>query len=523
MLNKPSSTTHYAEETAIIRAESGAGMCGQVRDDGIPPLLWVLLGSLTAALLAFSQTVALYGDEGFHLLAARLVTTGKRPYLDFFYPHAPLYIYVAAACMRVFGDTWRSVHALSALLTSGCIALMTWYVFSRSRGSGWRLANAAAAALLMALNVLVIWFGTIGQAYALSLFLIFAAFLLVVGSVDRTGGARPFLAGLSAGGAASSLLLTAPVAPILFLWLLRHAGPRDGFRKCAYFLAGTLLPFLPLLWLAVQAPGQVLFDVFAYHLLYRATWTDRSWSLLLSLRTLSSWLSSPQALLLILLAAIALTFLVRPGDRDERREFRLCAWLAAGLALFLAIPMPTFPQYFVLVVPFVSILASLGINLLGSHLWPAARPAHVLLPLVFLFALGLARPAFQLRQNSLTWVRVEDLAREVNRVTPSDGLIYAPELVLFAARRLPPPGMENAFASLLALPAERLASLHVVPQSQIDTWLAAGRFHTVVIGTGDSRVQSLGLLHRYSEQGQRNPFYILSHPVTEADQSGLLR
>jgi hypothetical protein len=35
------------------------------------------------------------GDEGFYLLAARLVLQHKTPYLDFFYPQAPLLPYVA--------------------------------------------------------------------------------------------------------------------------------------------------------------------------------------------------------------------------------------------------------------------------------------------------------------------------------------------------------------------------------------------------------------------------------------------
>ena len=68
-------------------------MRNQTRDDGILPFLWVLLASVTALLLAFSQTAAFFGDEGFHLLAAQLVNTGRRLYLDFFYPHAPLFAY----------------------------------------------------------------------------------------------------------------------------------------------------------------------------------------------------------------------------------------------------------------------------------------------------------------------------------------------------------------------------------------------------------------------------------------------
>ena len=492
-------------------------MRNQARDDGIPLLLWVLLASLTALLLAFSQTVAFFGDEGFHLLAARLVNAGKRLYLDFFYPHAPLYVYISAAWMRVVGDTWRSVHALTALCTSTSIALVTWYVFTRSRGSRWRLANAASAALLMGLNILVMCYGTIGPPYGLSLVLIVAAFLLVVASVGRVGGPQSFLAGVCAGTAAASLLLTAPVAPILWLWLLRHAGPGDRFKKGAYFLAGTGLPFLPLLWLLGHGPREVLFDVVGYHLLYRATWVDRSVSVLQSLRTLASWLNSTQALLLILLATVALTVPPSPSEWDEqrRREFRLCGWLVAGLALCLATPLPTFPHYFILVVPFVSILAALGMNVLGSRLWPSARPLYVVLPLLVLFALGLAKLAVQQRETFYAppWAMVEELAREVNRVAPPDGLVHASEAVLFAARRLPPPGMENSFGSLLRLPPEQLARLRILPQSQIDAWLAAGHFHTVTIGTTDPRVQALGLLRRYARQEQLHHFYILSDPV----------
>lgn len=53
------------------------------------PLFWVLLPSLAALLLAL-----------YHLLAARLVDTGRRLYLDLLYPYAPLYVHISAAWMR---------------------------------------------------------------------------------------------------------------------------------------------------------------------------------------------------------------------------------------------------------------------------------------------------------------------------------------------------------------------------------------------------------------------------------------
>jgi hypothetical protein len=58
-----------------------------------PRLLWVAPATLVIALLAYSQAVAYFGNESFHLLAAQLINAGKRPYLDFFYQHPPLFIY----------------------------------------------------------------------------------------------------------------------------------------------------------------------------------------------------------------------------------------------------------------------------------------------------------------------------------------------------------------------------------------------------------------------------------------------
>src|SRR2546422_308262 len=133
---------------------------------------------------------------------------------------------------------------------------------------------------------------------------------------------------------------------------------------------------LPIFWFALQAPRQVLFNVVEYHLLYRApggvirglTWHD--------LKVLTAWLSSTQDLLLVLLAAVGLLFLAGRRSWDERRrqEFYLCAWLVVGLSFYMACPRPTYPQYFILVIPFLAILASVGLYSIGSCVWNSGRP-----------------------------------------------------------------------------------------------------------------------------------------------------
>ena len=49
------------------------------------------------AILAYSQTLAFSWDAGYHLLAAQLIAGGRRPYIDFCFPQAPLNAYWNAA------------------------------------------------------------------------------------------------------------------------------------------------------------------------------------------------------------------------------------------------------------------------------------------------------------------------------------------------------------------------------------------------------------------------------------------
>src|SRR5208283_776024 len=103
------------------------------------------------------------------MLAAQLIAHGRRPYLDFFFPQAPLNAYWNAAAMRLFGESWREVHALSAAVTAGTILLAADFVYVRLPAPEWRLPGAIAAALLIGLQANFIEYTTTGQPYALCL------------------------------------------------------------------------------------------------------------------------------------------------------------------------------------------------------------------------------------------------------------------------------------------------------------------------------------------------------------------
>src|SRR5271156_5992526 len=104
---------------------------------------------LTAGLVAYSQTMALAWDEGFHLLIAQLIMRGKRPYIDFVFSQAPLNAYWNAGWMAVFGESWRVPHAIAALCSAGAVVLTASFVFSRFPVSCWRLPCALMAGSLV--------------------------------------------------------------------------------------------------------------------------------------------------------------------------------------------------------------------------------------------------------------------------------------------------------------------------------------------------------------------------------------
>src|SRR6202050_1184484 len=231
--------------------------------------LWCAAGVMAAAIIAYSQTLAFAWDEGFHLLAAQLIARGKRPYLDFIHPQAPLYAYWNATLMRLVGESWRMGHVVSSLAATGAALLTAQFVLTRIEDRSWRLAGALCAMALVGLNSTILWYGTIGQPYAMCLLLTVAAFRLTVLGAERDSTWIAPGAGFCAGAAGACSLLTAPFAPVLLLWTWFHSRT-DRAKKCAMFIAGAVIPSLPLLWLFVQNPRQVLFGVFQFHAFYRA-------------------------------------------------------------------------------------------------------------------------------------------------------------------------------------------------------------------------------------------------------------
>ncbi len=465
-------------------------------------VLWAAAGVLLAGILAYSQTLALAWDEGFHLLAAQLILRGKRPYLDFLHPQTPLYAYFNAALMRVlgptWGETWRVPHVVSSMALVGAALLTAMFVLERVPDRSWRLAAALCALVLVAMNSTVLWFGTIAQPYAVCLLLVVAAFRFTVLAAERQSTPDCALAGLCAGTACACSLLTAPFALVLVVWTWLRAEQGRWTRSAAFAAAATV-PFLPLAWLFAQSPQQVIFGVLKYHGLYRATdWPDSGKQ---NLDVATAWMTSYETALLIFLAGLGLTYIMSKSNWADstKHEFTLCVWLAAAEGAYLMIPRPTFGRYYLFVVPFVAILSSIGLYAIASLIGSASLPWRYPAVLALVMAAAFTKISVD-AATDYRWSTLEKVAKKVGEVTPPQAPLYADEQIFFLLRRIPLPGMEYVDShKLVDLPADVAEQMHVVPTTLLDKEVAAGKFATIEICNNDDRVETLGLPGRYTQ------------------------
>jgi hypothetical protein len=443
---------------------------------------WILAAvilAMAAGMMVYAETDSFAWDEAWHLLAAQLLIKGKRLYLDFNYSQTPLNAYWNAFWMTVLPQTWRTPHAIATVMTTGAILLTADFLFVRFPVATWRFATALMGALMVGLNVLIVQYCTIGQAYALSLFLIVLAFRATIVAVDRGGFLLPAVAGLCSAAAAGATLLSAPVCPVLALWMAFQNRLGNRWKKLAVFVAAAVIPFLPVVYLFAKGPRQTFFNIIQYNLVFRQV--EWSGAIPHDIGVMLSWLHSAQALLAGLLALAGLLFIrFQSGWPQPRRaEFYLCGWLALALGVHISSAHPTFQRYYLLALPFVTILAAAGLYSVSTRLYAPDRPFWPIFALGLIFSLELAK-ALHDKHEFINWLDLEKIAAKADQVTPRGAVILADEPVYFLTRRTPPSGMELADSHKLDFPPERAVPLHLVSENEELKQLQAKRFATVV-------------------------------------------
>ena len=214
-------------------------------------LLWLVTLAATLGLLSANLLLGdLNQDEGWYLYAARLVSQGLMPYIDFATTQGPVlpFVYVLAQpLVNQLGVAGGRLFTM--LLALAGLALAAWLAARLSpRGRGGAAALLACA--LAGVNVYQAYFSTVVKTYALSAFLVLSGLHCLVSVTGR----RPRLAAVSAA---------------VFLGLAAATRSSAGFFLPAAFAALCLLSLaewaragsrlrFPWLWFAVSAAATML-------------------------------------------------------------------------------------------------------------------------------------------------------------------------------------------------------------------------------------------------------------------------
>jgi 4-amino-4-deoxy-L-arabinose transferase-like glycosyltransferase len=399
------------------------------------------------------------------LLAAQLVAHGKRPYLDFCFPQPPLNTYWNALWMRIVGESWRAIHAVAALMVLAAAWLISGYARSRLHS----ITAALTILIVTGLDVLIVQYGSVGQAYALALVTTVAAFRLALRAVETDRPWFAAFAGLAAGCGACATLLSAPVGIVLLVWIAVYNQNGDRWKKAAALIAGEAAAFLPIFWLFVLNPRATLFNVIQYELLYRQVEWEGAYAH--DAKIWLAWLDTSHGVIIAVLAIAGLAFVKFRSQwpRARRAEFYLCGWLAAVLLLHISQAHPTFAQYYMLAVPFLAVLVSASIGALNSR-WAS-------IGLAVLMAGGLAKTIAE--EYALTWRDFEPIAQKVDQVIPRDAPLLADEQIYFLTRRKPPSGMELNDSHKLDFAATDMRALHLVSEDEVERRIRARAFAAV--------------------------------------------
>jgi hypothetical protein len=320
-------------------------------------------------------------DEGFYLSAARLVSEGKTPYLDFFYPQTPLLPYFYGIFFSIWSPSWL----VARLVTAGVSATLATLLY----GAVWRKASLTRArwALLLFLctGMVPAWF-LVAKAYALPTLLLFVSTLLYERSNSPRAGWIAFGSGLAGGLAVGCRLLLVPAVAVLGLATLFQKNRQTLIG----FGAGIAVSLVPSLILFALQPDIFHFNNLGYHSLRSELSGLTALTQKLEVVINLFWPTIERdggGIQFLLLVGGVLLFLAQIVRRT--RESTIYVPLICTLFIVHLIPTPSWVQYFSHLIPFMLVIGATALpSPRQAKTWVGRGSLRVFLALVIGIYLG---------------------------------------------------------------------------------------------------------------------------------------
>jgi len=348
---------------------------------------------VTAAIRLRLLDVPLDRDEGEYAYFGQLLLEGVPPYAAAYNLKAPGIYAAYALILAAFGQTTTGIH-LGLILVTSATTVLTFLLARHLAGPPAGLVAAAVFAV-QALNPKVLGFAAYAEHFVL-LPVVAGSLLLRAQARER----RPLLVLASGLLFGLAFLMKQSAAAFIAggaLYLLLSSADdgsarwRRRLRATALFVAGAVTPFA-LVCLALLLAGTLRtfwFWAFVYGSTYSAE-LSKGWNNLVGILEYVA----PSSSVTLALGAIGLGALLR--DRLRSRKLFVLL-LAAASCLGTTVGLHFRPQYCLLLLPALAVLAAIGLDALGRIL-AAPRPSMLrrAVPMV-LVAAALGQPLYASR------------------------------------------------------------------------------------------------------------------------------
>jgi hypothetical protein len=454
------------------------------------------------------------GDEGFYVLASRLVLQHRVPYLDFFYTQAPLLPYVYGAWLKLFGVSWFSARALSACLTTATGTLVCFQVL---RETGKWVAGAGAVLLFATSSLVFAWYPIV-KTFSLAVLCLFGAYVILA-RLTPVPRWQVALAGVLVGLSIDTRSYVVVVVPVFVWWIVRRNKP-GALAPSLYFCGGLIVGLAPSLILFLASPDVFLFNNLGYHAMRTDAGLISDWQNKLEIvGVLFAGRHTGFQFSVLTLSCFAAILSSRHKRETSVFAFSI-ALLLGGVSL---LPTPSEVQYFAMLVPFMIVVtvcwASDFISSLPTER-AIMRAAAIGMAALAIFAAFLAPTV---RQYLITGEKVPGIGgpadapnwtlQSVTAVSKAiDQFAWPGEQVasfwpgyIFASHANPYPGFENDFGMYVSrrLGLEQRLNYHILtPVEMIEDFERHGP-RLVVIGNqgprsgGPNRSAAQGVVNTY--------------------------
>jgi 4-amino-4-deoxy-L-arabinose transferase-like glycosyltransferase len=437
------------------------------------------------------------GDEGYFLLAARLVLLHKKPYIDFFFQQTPLLPYVYALWLKCFGVTWTSARILPALLS----ALLGTILYRHICGEMKSWAAGIAGVFLYCTSTLIFAWLPIAKPYSLAGLFIFSAYVTISAlKPERHSPWMLSLAGLLLGLAGDTRSYVAITIPLFLVWIYRNSELSLRRNSIFYFIGGFLGSLIPCFYFFLSSPKTFVFDNLGYHAIRTDAGLVGNWGQKLVI-VLMSFLGGPEGNglqnSLLLVVSLGFVFSIHKSGWAPK----LALQLAMALGLISLLPTPVLPQYFCFCIPFLivssicvatevvrnlespqqSLLAAGGCVLLLA-IYAAVAPPDFRKYLVTGDGIPAVRGAFDREDWRLS--KILEVSEAIDKLAaPNEAVASFWPGYLFQTQARPFPGLETDCGLAIAgkLTPEEMAQYHIVSWSQMGSTFASHSPRIVVV------------------------------------------